>query len=56
MAQWSGSILLSALAATVLVLDARPMQRAAHTLRPMLVRNGPSSARFPLHNPVPGLR
>ncbi|PTL80047.1 hypothetical protein [Vitiosangium sp. GDMCC 1.1324] len=68
--RWVGSLLLTALAAMVLVLDARPMQLAAegareadvsHTLLPMLAPNGPKLARGdvppgPYDVPTPGIR
>jgi hypothetical protein len=66
--QWAGSLLLAALAAAVLILDARPMQLAAQGAReadvsrallPMLVHHDPSSALDAVpspHLPPPGLR
>ncbi|HYO55783.1 hypothetical protein [Archangium sp.] len=65
--QWAGSLMLAALAAAVLVLDARPMQLAARgareadvsrTLLPMLVHHDPSSAFDAVPPPrlPPGIR
>lgn len=68
--QWAGSVVLAALAAAVLILDARPLELAAEgardadasrTLLPMLVRNGPTNARTAAPRPrpyalAPGLR
>jgi hypothetical protein len=70
LSQWRGSLVLAALSATVLVLDARPLQLAAEgagdadasrTLLPMLMHNGQVTARAatPLPRPsalTPGFR
>jgi hypothetical protein len=60
--QWAGSVALAALAASVLILDARPLQLAAEgageteasrTLLPMVVRNGLANARAAAPRPSP---
>lgn len=62
LSRWTGNLMLAALAAAVLILDARPLQLAAEgareadasrTLLPMLVHNGQITARASAPLPRP---